>query len=70
MSKLRVLIVEDEPAIAEHIAAYLDNTDFEVSATTLEPGKKEPPFSFSGQEELIIVKDGLLKITLSGVSKI
>jgi RNA polymerase sigma factor (sigma-70 family) len=31
MSKLRVLIVEDEPAIAEHIAAYLDNEDFEVS---------------------------------------
>ncbi len=31
MSKLRILIVEDEPAIAEHIAAYLDNEDFEVS---------------------------------------
>ncbi len=31
MSKLRILIVEDEPAIAEHIAAYLDNDDFEVS---------------------------------------
>ena len=27
----RVLIVEDEPAIAEHIAAYLDNNDFSVS---------------------------------------
>ncbi len=32
MSKLRILIVEDEPAIAEHIAAYLDNEDFEVSS--------------------------------------
>jgi DNA-binding NarL/FixJ family response regulator len=31
MTKLRILIVEDEPAIAEHIAAYLDNEDFEVS---------------------------------------
>jgi RNA polymerase sigma factor (sigma-70 family) len=31
MNKLRILIVEDEPAIAEHIAAYLDNDDFEVS---------------------------------------
>lgn len=31
MSKLRILIVEDEPAIAEHIAAYMDNPDFEVS---------------------------------------
>ncbi len=30
-NKIRVLIVEDEPAIAEHIAAYLDNNDFSVS---------------------------------------
>lgn len=32
INKLRILIVEDEPAIAEHIAAYLDNDDFEVSS--------------------------------------
>ena len=31
MSKLRVLIVEDEPVIAENISMYLDNNDFEVS---------------------------------------
>lgn len=31
MSKLRVLIVEDEPVIAENISMYLDNADFEVS---------------------------------------
>lgn len=31
MSKIRILIVEDEPAIAEHIAAYFDNPDFMVS---------------------------------------
>lgn len=31
MSKIRILIVEDEPAIAEHIAAYFDNADFTVS---------------------------------------
>jgi len=31
MSKLRILIVEDEPVIAENISMYLDNTDFEVS---------------------------------------
>ena len=31
MSKLRILIVEDEPMIAENISMYLDNTDFEVS---------------------------------------
>lgn len=32
MSKLKVLIVEDEPVIAENISIYLDNNDFEVSA--------------------------------------
>jgi DNA-binding NarL/FixJ family response regulator len=32
MSKIKVLIVEDEPAIAENISLYLDNYDFEVSA--------------------------------------
>jgi DNA-binding NarL/FixJ family response regulator len=31
MSKLRILIVEDEPLIAENISIYLDNADFEVS---------------------------------------
>jgi DNA-binding NarL/FixJ family response regulator len=31
MSKLKVLIVEDEPVIAENLAVYLDNNDFEVS---------------------------------------
>ena len=31
MNKIWVLIVEDEPLIAEHIATYLDNNDFEVS---------------------------------------
>jgi len=31
MSKIKVLIVEDEPVIAENISLYLDNNDFEVS---------------------------------------
>ena len=31
MSRLRILIVEDEPVIAENISMYLDNADFEVS---------------------------------------
>lgn len=43
MSRLRILIVEDEPVIAEHIAAYLNNADFEVSAVVydMEEAKKE-----------------------------
>lgn len=36
MNRLRILIVEDEPVIAEHIAAYLNNADFEVSAVVYE----------------------------------
>src|SRR5882672_6473628 len=31
MMEVRVLIVEDEPVIAENIAAYLNNSDFMVS---------------------------------------
>lgn len=31
MSSIRVLIVEDEPIIAENIAMYLNNNDFKVS---------------------------------------
>src|SRR5215471_1232106 len=32
MSELKILIVEDEPVIAENIAMYLNNYDFAVSA--------------------------------------
>ena len=32
MSELKILIVEDEPVIAENIAMYLNNYDFTVSA--------------------------------------
>lgn len=32
MSKHKILIVEDEPVIAENVSMYLDNNDFEVSA--------------------------------------
>lgn len=32
MSRYKILIVEDEPVIAENISLYLDNNDFEVSA--------------------------------------
>lgn len=31
MSRYKILIVEDEPIIAENISLYLDNNDFEVS---------------------------------------
>jgi DNA-binding NarL/FixJ family response regulator len=31
MSRYKILIVEDEPVIAENISLYLDNNDFEVS---------------------------------------
>jgi DNA-binding NarL/FixJ family response regulator len=31
MSKIKILVVEDEPVIAENVAIHLDNNDFEVS---------------------------------------
>jgi DNA-binding NarL/FixJ family response regulator len=31
MSEFKILIIEDEPIIAEHIAVYLNNADFTVS---------------------------------------
>jgi len=44
---------------------------FEVHTSTLEPGKApHPPHTHADQEELIIVKEGLVKITVNGVSKI
>ncbi len=39
MSKFRVLIVEDEPVIAENISMYLDNNDFEVSGIAYDGGE-------------------------------
>ena len=45
--------------------------NLEVHATTLEPGKApHPPHVHADQEELIIVKEGQVKITIAGNSKI
>ncbi len=44
---------------------------FEVHTSTLEPGKApHPPHKHDDQEELMIVKEGTVKITINGVSKI
>jgi (S)-ureidoglycine aminohydrolase len=44
---------------------------FEIHASTLEPGKApHPPHTHADQEELIIVKEGQVKVTISGQSKI
>ncbi len=43
---------------------------FEIHASTLEPGKApHPPHVHDDQEELIIVKEGQLKISIAGQSK-
>lgn len=44
--------------------------DFEVYAATIEPGKTQQAPTYKDREVLIIVKDGQLRITLNGVSKI
>jgi (S)-ureidoglycine aminohydrolase len=44
---------------------------FEVHASTLEPGKApHPPHTHTDHEELMIIKEGTLKITINGKSKI
>jgi (S)-ureidoglycine aminohydrolase len=44
---------------------------FEIHASTLEPGQApHPPHTHADQEELIIVKEGQVKITIKGQSKI
>src|SRR5678810_1361333 len=45
--------------------------NFEIHASTLEPGKApHPPHTHADQEELMIIKDGQVKITIAGQSKI
>lgn len=47
-------------------------TDFEfmnITATTFRPGKGEVEFTSADAEEMIVVKDGSLKITINGESK-
>ena len=46
-------------------------SNFEIHASTLEPGKApHPPHVHADQEELMIVKEGQVKITIAGKSKI
>jgi len=45
--------------------------NFEIHASTLEPGKApHPPHTHADEEELMIVKEGQVKITIAGKSKI
>lgn len=45
--------------------------NFEIHSSTLEPGKApHPPHKHEDQDELMIVKEGAVKITINGISKI
>src|SRR6187455_2808537 len=45
--------------------------NFEIHTSTLEPGKApHPPHTHADQEELMILKEGQVKITIAGQSKI
>jgi (S)-ureidoglycine aminohydrolase len=48
----------------------LDFAQFAIHATTLEPGKAPHRPHAHGDEELIIVKDGKLKVSINGQSKV
>jgi (S)-ureidoglycine aminohydrolase len=46
-------------------------TNFEVHSSTLEPGKTpHPPHTHADQEELMIIKEGTVRITINGVTKV
>src|SRR5687767_12744366 len=65
MSAIRVLIVEDEPLIAENIAMYLNNNDFTVSGIAyddeeaLKELKTNPPDAVLLDVNLESAKDGI-----------
>jgi len=54
MSKLRVLIVEDEPVIAENISMYLDNNDFEVSGIAYDSEEAKQELEFNTPDAAIL----------------
>ncbi len=65
MSKLRVLIVEDEPVIAENISMYLDNNDFEVSGIAYDSAEANEQLQHNTPDAAILdvnlesVEDGI-----------
>ena len=65
MSSVRVLIVEDEPLIAENIAMYLNNNDFSVSGIAydddeaLKELETNPPDAVLLDVNLESAKDGI-----------
>lgn len=65
MSAIRILIVEDEPLIAENIAMYLNNHDFTVSGIAYDDEeafnelKNNPPDAALLDVNLESVKDGI-----------
>lgn len=65
MSAIRVLIVEDEPLIAENIAMYLNNNDFTVSGIAYDEEeafselKNNPPDAVLLDVNLESQKDGI-----------
>jgi (S)-ureidoglycine aminohydrolase len=47
----------------------LDLKSLKVHTTTLAPGQRNhPPVAYTDQEELVIVKDGLLNVTINGTT--
>ncbi|MFT3933002.1 MAG: cupin domain-containing protein [Chitinophagaceae bacterium] len=61
-SRYRLQIMDGATSIMPNLEAHL---------TILEPGKAaHPPHTHASQEELIIVKEGMLKVTIAGKSKV
>ena len=54
MNRVRVLIVEDEPVIAEHIAAYLGNDDFIVSGIAYDSEEARKQLQYNTPDAVLL----------------
>src|SRR5258705_3073066 len=67
-----ITVIEDTRARKQVLEGSTTSLSyFESHVTSLQPGKApHPPHTHADQEELIIVKEGTVKITINGVSNI
>jgi DNA-binding NarL/FixJ family response regulator len=54
MNEIRVLIVEDEPIIAEHISVYLNNNDFMVSGIAYDDEEAKKQLKYNTPDAVLL----------------
>lgn len=54
MNEIRILIVEDEPIIAEHISVYLNNNDFMVSGIAYDDEEAKKQLKYNTPDAVLL----------------